>query len=106
MSAPVKFKAEVPGIFFECSHGVFIDGNDGSLCYTTSKERADWIATMLNDLERVTAAVMEASVDMHRPSDRPCPTCEAVSKALRRPWGCYAYHVRIGRPPVPDFTQP
>jgi hypothetical protein len=47
-------------------------------------------------------AVLNASVDMHHASDRPCGTCEAVSKALREPWGCYAYHKRRGQP-VPKF---
>lgn len=34
-------------IQFECSHGVWPIGVDGSLCYTTSEERAQWIAKQM-----------------------------------------------------------
>lgn len=38
----------VPVIFFECTHGVFPAGK-ASLCYTTSKERAELIVTWLKE---------------------------------------------------------
>lgn len=41
----------VPVVFFNCTHGVYL-GKDGesSLCYTTSSERAEFIANELNNL--------------------------------------------------------
>jgi hypothetical protein len=42
------------------------------------------------------AALRELSTDMHRPSDRPCPTCRPISVLMGEPFGCYAYHARRG----------
>jgi len=44
----LKFEAREPGIYFKCEHAVFPVGGDNSLCYTTSRERAEWIADRLN----------------------------------------------------------
>jgi len=44
-----KFEAETPGAFFECESAVFMKGSDGSLCYTTSVERAELLAAILNE---------------------------------------------------------
>jgi len=38
---------------FDCEWGVFQAGSDSSLCYATSKERAEWIAGRLNELEEL-----------------------------------------------------
>ena len=44
----VKFESLVPDGYFQCECAVFPVGGDNSLCYTTSKERADWIVERLN----------------------------------------------------------
>lgn len=47
--------------------------------------------------------VLAASADMHRVSMRPCGTCMGMSRALREPWGCYAFQAKQGQP-VPKFS--
>jgi len=42
------WEAGEPAIFFVCTHGVFRSSDNASLCYTTSLERAQWIAERLN----------------------------------------------------------
>ena len=44
-----KFEAESPETFFKCESAVFMEGSDGSLCYTTSVERAELLAAILNE---------------------------------------------------------
>ena len=47
--AYVKWYPQVPDGFFKSTHGVFNDAVDGgSICYTTSLERAGWISDRLN----------------------------------------------------------
>lgn len=44
----------------------------------------------------LTAALEQLSIDMHQISSRPCPTCRAMSKALKKPFGCYAWQKKLG----------
>lgn len=43
--------------------------------------------------DRVLAAVMELSRDMHCASKRPCSTCQKVTMALMKPFGCDARRI-------------
>ncbi len=43
--------------------------------------------TRIRDLER---ALGELELDPHQFSGRPCQTCQNVSRALHRSYGCYA----------------
>jgi hypothetical protein len=44
----MQFEVRKPDIFFHCETAVFPKGGDNSLCYTTSQERAEWIAKQLS----------------------------------------------------------
>ncbi|KKN26720.1 hypothetical protein LCGC14_0872020 [marine sediment metagenome] len=44
-----KFEAAIPDVFFKCEYAVFLKEDENSLCYTTSKERAELIASILNE---------------------------------------------------------
>jgi hypothetical protein len=54
----------------------------------------------LKDLEEFKGVVQENAQlramfdligsDMHMTSSRPCPTCQTISKAIDKPFGCYA----------------
>lgn len=46
-----KYEIGSIAVQFDCEWGVFMEGSDSSLCYATSKERAEWIAGRLNELE-------------------------------------------------------
>jgi hypothetical protein len=48
-----KFEIGSIAVQFDCEWGVFQSGSESSLCYTTSKERAEWIASKLNELEEL-----------------------------------------------------
>lgn len=63
-------------------------------------EGRDRFVSWYGDLK---AAVKDASVDMHHPSMRECPTCRPISVALREPWGCYAYQAKRGK--AQDFAK-
>ena len=42
------------------------------------------------------SAIANLSKDMHCVSQRPCLTCRKMSKAIKKPFGCYEYHKRQG----------
>lgn len=42
-------------------------------------------------IEALRAVLNMWSNDMHHPSTRPCETCEAATKVMNKPMGCYAY---------------
>ena len=50
----IDWVVEKPALFFKCEYGVFpkidIGGALGSICYCTSKERAQFIADAINEL--------------------------------------------------------
>jgi hypothetical protein len=49
----ITWKVAKPDLFFKCEYGVFPkkDGGPlGSICYCTSKERAQFIADAINEL--------------------------------------------------------
>ena len=48
-----KYEIGSIAVQFECEWGVFVEGSESSLCYATSKERAEWIAGRLNELEEL-----------------------------------------------------
>lgn len=56
----IKWEAAVPAIFFKCSYGVFPAGGESSLCYTTSSERAEWIAQQLSAIQDMALALSDA----------------------------------------------
>lgn len=47
--AGCTFERVEPGVFFKCESAVFVVGTNSSLCYTTSAERAELLAAILND---------------------------------------------------------
>ena len=53
----VDWEAGNPCLFFQCTSGVFRKDGGSSLCYTTSTERAEWIARQLNAEMRLRAAL-------------------------------------------------
>ena len=44
-----NFERATPDVFFKCESAVFVEAIDNSLCYTTSAERADLLAAILNE---------------------------------------------------------
>jgi hypothetical protein len=64
-------------------------------------ERLDGLEATMVDLIRgavLYEAVKLVSKDMHQVSNRPCPTCQAVTNALGEPFGCYAYQAKRVKP--------
>lgn len=48
-----EFEVGTPEVFFKCESGVFAVGGSNSLCYTTSVERSNLLAAILNDWVRL-----------------------------------------------------
>lgn len=48
-----KWEADTTMINFTCDYAVYREGGASSLCYATSKERAEYIAERFNKLENL-----------------------------------------------------
>jgi|DEB0MinimDraft_6_1074348.scaffolds.fasta_scaffold279515_1 hypothetical protein len=60
-----KFEIGSIAVQFDCEWGVFPAGSDSSLCYATSKERAEWIARALNEAVEMRDRLEEITGDRY-----------------------------------------
>jgi hypothetical protein len=68
-----------------------------AVCEKCGQKPCECNAGSKSDLsDGLATAIAELSVDMHQVSSRPCPTCRKMSKAIGRPFGCYAYRAKRG----------
>lgn len=60
-------------------------------------EHAEWLAAQLNSAfekgrqvgdEQLRRAIRELNADQHAWQDRPCPTCQFITKIVGSPFGC------------------
>ena len=59
-------------------------------------KRLDRIATEIERRRDYWTNLLDlVSADMHTVSTRPCPTCRTLSKAIGKPFGCYAYQAKL-----------
>jgi hypothetical protein len=56
-----QFEVGKHDLQFQCDWAVFPKNSNSSLCYTTSKERAEFITNTLNQLKELQQAIDEAA---------------------------------------------
>lgn len=56
----MKLEVAPIGIRFECSHAVYLEGAENSLCYVTSEERGEFIADAFARLGELEDIILKA----------------------------------------------
>lgn len=63
--------------------------------FAADRERLLFAADAIEDREALRDSLRTLSMDMHNTSERPCPTCDPITKLLGEPFGCRGYEAQI-----------